>query len=112
MPVRMLKARPFEVATFGVAGVASFVPFYLMLPSGEDRIARQTAKLVPRLERNMSYIAPRAHRLINRVEPPIERTFHRIDNRLPLEWVAQTLDKRIKNGVDRVEKYQHRRHRL
>ncbi|KAI1633366.1 hypothetical protein F4809DRAFT_623825 [Biscogniauxia mediterranea] len=106
MPVHMPRARPSEVATFGVAGVTGFVPFYLMLPSGEDRIARQTAKLAPRLERNMSYIAPRAHRLIDRVEPRVERTFHRIDNRLPLERMAQTLDRRIKNGVDRAERYQ------
>ncbi|KAI1500312.1 hypothetical protein F5X99DRAFT_241069 [Biscogniauxia marginata] len=105
MPVRIPGPRFSEVVTFGVAGVASFAPFYFMLPSGEDLLAKQTAKWAPRWERNISYFVPPAQRMVQRVEHPLERTVKRIDNRLPLETMAHNVEGRIKRGIDRAERY-------
>ncbi|KAI1339967.1 hypothetical protein F5Y15DRAFT_381003 [Xylariaceae sp. FL0016] len=103
MPVRIPKARGTEIATFGIAGVGAFAPFYFMLPGAEERLASQTARWAPRWERNISYFAPPAQRIAQRVEPRVERTVKRIDNKLPLERVALGVDKRIKSGIDKME---------
>ncbi|KAI1481327.1 hypothetical protein K445DRAFT_59438 [Daldinia sp. EC12] len=104
MPVRIPRANRTELATFGVAGVAGFAPFYFMLPGAEERLASQTARWAPRWERNISYFAPPAQRFAQRIEPRLEKTVKRIDNRLPLERVAQGVDRRIKYGINKVNK--------
>ncbi|RYP40957.1 hypothetical protein DL769_011682 [Monosporascus sp. CRB-8-3] len=104
MPVRIPKARPTEIATFGVAGVAGFAPFYFMLPGAEERLAHQTAIWAPRWERNISHFATPAQRIAQRIEPPVQRTVKKIDDRLPLERAAQSVDRRIKKGLERFEK--------
>ncbi|KAI1394816.1 hypothetical protein F4819DRAFT_234427 [Hypoxylon fuscum] len=105
MPVRIPRAGSTEMATFGLAGVAGFAPFYFMLPGAEERLAAQTARWAPRWERNISYFASPAQRIAQRVEPRIEKTVKRIDNRLPLEKVAKNVDRRIKHGIDRMSKH-------
>lgn len=105
MPVRIPKARPTEIATFGAAGVAGFAPFYFMLPGAEERLAHQTAVWAPRWERNISHFASPAERLAQRVEPPINRAVKRIDNKLPLEKAALNVDRRIKYGLQKFDKF-------
>ncbi|KAI0025202.1 hypothetical protein F4780DRAFT_775199 [Xylariomycetidae sp. FL0641] len=105
MPVRIPKARGTELATFGVAGVGAFAPFYFLLPGAEERLASQTARWAPRWERNVGYLAAPAERLAHRVEPRAERLAHRLDDRLPLARVALGVDRRIKNGIDRAERW-------
>ncbi|KAI0543839.1 hypothetical protein F4679DRAFT_80378 [Xylaria curta] len=102
MPVRIPAPRSSETAIIGMAGVASFAPFYMMLPGAEERIASQTARWAPRWERSISRFAAPAERLAQRAEPRVSRTVKRIDNRLPLEKMAQNVDRRIKKGVDRM----------
>ncbi|KAI8955131.1 hypothetical protein F4801DRAFT_376179 [Xylaria longipes] len=102
MPVRIPAARGSETAIIGMAGVASFAPFYMMLPGAEERLASQTARWAPRWERNISRFAAPAERLAQRAEPRIARTVRRVENRLPLEKMAQNVDRRIKKGVDRM----------
>ncbi|KAI6083895.1 hypothetical protein F4821DRAFT_181910 [Hypoxylon rubiginosum] len=104
MPVRLPRARSTEVATFGLAGVAGFAPFYFMLPGAEERLATQTARWAPRWERNISYFAPPAQRIAQRVEPRVEKTVKKIDSRLPLEKVAKNVDRRIKLSIDKMSK--------
>ncbi|KAI8959425.1 hypothetical protein F5Y11DRAFT_302383 [Daldinia sp. FL1419] len=104
MPVRIPRANRTELATFGIAGVAGFAPFYFMLPGAEERLATQTARWAPRWERNISYFASPAQRITQRVEPRLERTVKRIDNRLPLEKVAKNVDRRIKYGIDKMNR--------
>ncbi|KAI2631836.1 hypothetical protein GGR54DRAFT_581169 [Hypoxylon sp. NC1633] len=104
MPVRIPKARTTEIATFGVAGVAGFAPFYFMLPGAEERLATQTARWAPRWERNISYFAPPARIIAQRVEPRVGRTVRKIDDRLPLEKVAKNVDRQIKYGIDKMSK--------
>ncbi|KAI1460943.1 hypothetical protein F4805DRAFT_350577 [Annulohypoxylon moriforme] len=106
MPVRIPKARSTEIATFGFAGVAGFAPFYFMLPGAEERLAAQTTRWAPRWERNISYFAPPAQRIAQRVEPRVERTVKKIDDRLPLEKMAKTVDRRIKYGIERFGKHE------
>ncbi|OTA57148.1 hypothetical protein K449DRAFT_450255 [Hypoxylon sp. EC38] len=105
MPIRIPKARRSEVATFGLAGVAGFAPFYFMLPGAEERLAHQTARWAPRWERNISYFAPPAQRIAQRVEPRLEKTVKKIDDRLPLEKMAKNMDRRIKYGIDKMSKH-------
>ncbi|KAI0192305.1 hypothetical protein EV127DRAFT_426613 [Xylaria flabelliformis] len=102
MPVRIPAPRSSETAIIGMAGVASFAPFYMMLPGAEERIASQTARWAPRWERSISRFAAPAERLAQRAEPRVSRTVKRIDNRLPLEKMALNVDRRIKKGVDRM----------
>ncbi|KAI1745272.1 hypothetical protein F4680DRAFT_401622 [Xylaria scruposa] len=102
MPVRIPAPRSSETAIIGMAGVASFAPFYMMLPGAEERIASQTARWAPRWERSISRFAAPAERFAQRAEPRVARTVKRIDNRLPLEKMAQNVDRRIKKGVDRM----------
>ncbi|KAI0593320.1 hypothetical protein F4775DRAFT_578564 [Biscogniauxia sp. FL1348] len=104
MPVRIPRARSSEIATFGVAGIGAFAPFYFMLPGAEERLSSQTARWAPRWERNISYFAPPAQRIAQRIEPRLERTIKRIDDKLPLERVALNVDRRIKHGIDRAER--------
>ncbi|KAI0147701.1 hypothetical protein GGR57DRAFT_242841 [Xylariaceae sp. FL1272] len=101
MPVRIPKPRGSEIATFGVAGVAGFAPFYFMLPSAEERLAAQTAKWAPRWERNISYFAPPAERIAQRAEPHVSRTVKKIDDKLPLEKYATKADARIKKSIEK-----------
>ncbi len=105
MPVRIPKARPTEIATFGAAGVAGLAPLYFMLPGAEERLAHQTATWAPRWERNISHFASPARRIAERVEPPLHRTVKRIDDKLPLERAALSVDRRIKYGIEKFEKY-------
>ncbi|GAP83890.2 putative 4-coumarate:coenzyme a ligase [Rosellinia necatrix] len=102
MPVRIPAARGSETAIFGMAGVASLAPLYMMLPGAEERLAAQTARWAPRWERSISRFAAPAERLAQRAEPRIARTVQKIDNKLPLEKMAQNVDRRIKNGIDRM----------
>lgn len=53
-------------------------------------------------ERNINYFTGPIERGTQRVAIPVERTVKRIDNRLPLERMALSADKRIKNGIERV----------
>lgn len=105
MPVRIPAARPSEYAAFGFAGVVGFAPFYMMLPGAEERIASQTIKWAPRWERNVSYFASPAAKVAQRVEPRVGKTVQRIDNRLPLERVAKGVDRQIKFGIVKANKY-------
>ncbi|KAI0113687.1 hypothetical protein GGR51DRAFT_20777 [Nemania sp. FL0031] len=104
MPVRIPAPRRSETAFFGVAGVASLAPFYMMIPGAEERLASQTARWAPRWERNISRVAAPVERFAQRAEPRISRTVKKIDNKLPLEKMAQNVDRRIKNGVDRMDR--------
>lgn len=102
MPVRIPAARRSETAIFGMAGVASLAPLYMMLPGAEERLASQTARWAPRWERNISRFAAPAERLALRAEPRVARTVQKIDNKLPLEKMAMNVDRRIKSGIDRM----------
>ncbi|KAI0403418.1 hypothetical protein F4802DRAFT_288654 [Xylaria palmicola] len=104
MPVRIPAARGSETAIIGMAGIASFAPFYMMLPGAEERVATQTARWAPRWERNISHFVAPAERFAQRAEPRVARTIKRIDSRLPLEKMAQNIDRRIKNGIGRMGK--------
>ncbi|KAK5635068.1 hypothetical protein RRF57_010780 [Xylaria bambusicola] len=106
MPVRIPAARGSETAIFGMAGLASFAPFYMMLPGAEERIASQTARWAPRWERNISRVAAPAERFAQRAEPRIARTVRKIESRVPLEKMAQNVDRRIKRGIDRMSKHE------
>ncbi|KAI1084787.1 hypothetical protein F5B20DRAFT_221294 [Whalleya microplaca] len=105
MPVRIPKARASEVATFGFAGVASFAPFYMMIPGAEERVAHQTARWAPRWERNISYCAPPAQRIAQRVEPRLEKAVKKVEHTLHLEMMAKSVDRRIKYGIDKMSKH-------
>ncbi|KAI1201823.1 hypothetical protein F5X97DRAFT_319829 [Nemania serpens] len=102
MPVRIPAPRRSETAFFGMAGVASLAPFYMMLPGAEERVAAQTARWAPRWERSISRVAAPAERLTQRAEPRVSRTIKRIDDKLPLERMALNVDRRIKSGIDRM----------
>ncbi|KAI0975021.1 hypothetical protein F4678DRAFT_359728 [Xylaria arbuscula] len=106
MPIRIPAARGSETAIFGMAGVVTFAPFYMMLPGAEERIASQTARWAPRWERNISRVAAPAERLALRAEPRVARTVKRIESRVPLEKMAQNVDRRIKRGIDRMAKHE------
>ncbi|GAW23624.1 hypothetical protein ANO14919_131980 [Xylariales sp. No.14919] len=105
MPVRIPAARGSETAIFGMAGVVSFAPFYMMLPGAEERVASQTARWAPRWERNISRFAAPAERIAQRAEPRAARAVKRFESRVPLEKMAQNVDRRIKNGIDRMHKH-------
>ncbi|KAI1428891.1 hypothetical protein F5Y12DRAFT_639666 [Xylaria sp. FL1777] len=105
MPIRIPAARGSETAIFGMAGIASFAPLYMMLPGAEERIASQTARWAPRWERNISRLAAPAERFAQRAEPRVARTVKRIESRVPLEKMAQNVDRRIKSGIDRFGKH-------
>jgi hypothetical protein len=102
MPVRIPKARPTEIATFGAAGVAGFAPFYFMLPGAEERLAHQTAVWAPRWERNISHFAPPARMVAQRAEPHVGKTMQKIDSKLPLEKVAKNVDQRINKQMTKI----------
>ncbi|KAI1811227.1 hypothetical protein GGS20DRAFT_125172 [Poronia punctata] len=104
MPVRIPAARGSETAIFGMAGVAGFAPFYMMLPGAEERMASQTTHWAPRWERNISHFAAPAERMALRAHPRVSRTVQRIDKGLPLEKIALNVDRRIKRGIERMNK--------
>ncbi|KAI1359872.1 hypothetical protein F5Y08DRAFT_63743 [Xylaria arbuscula] len=106
MPVRIPAARGSETAIIGMAGIASFAPFYMMLPGAEERIASQTVKWAPRWERSISRVAAPAERFCQRAEPRLARTVKRIESRVPMEKMAQNVDRRIKRGIDRMHKHE------
>ncbi|RWA10348.1 hypothetical protein EKO27_g4753 [Xylaria grammica] len=91
MPVRIPAARGSETAIFGMAGV--------------ERVASQTARWAPRWERNISRFAAPAERIAQRAEPRAARAVKRFESRVPLEKMAQNVDRRIKNGIDRMHKH-------
>ncbi|KAH9896214.1 hypothetical protein F4778DRAFT_259265 [Xylariomycetidae sp. FL2044] len=105
MPVRLPKPRRGEIATYGLAGVGAFAPFYFMMPGAEERLASNTAKWAPRWERNISYFAPPAQNLTERVHPHLGRTVNNLHGKLPLERAAVSVDGRIKRGIDRADRY-------
>ncbi|GAB1316755.1 hypothetical protein MFIFM68171_06965 [Madurella fahalii] len=102
MPVRIPAATRTEVWCMGAAGVTSLAPFYLMAPSANDRLTKQTTKWAPRWERNITFFKSPAERGINRITPPIERAVHRLENRLPLERAAKGVDRSIRKNLDRL----------
>ncbi|KAH8677788.1 hypothetical protein BX600DRAFT_431111 [Xylariales sp. PMI_506] len=103
MPIRIPKAGATEGVAFATAGVVGFAPFYMMLPGAEERIASQTVKWAPRWERNISYFTAPAQKVAQRVERPVSKTVKKVDDRLPLEKMAKTVDRRIKYGMDRIQ---------
>lgn len=102
MPVRIPAASKTEIFCYGAAGVSAFAPFYLMAPGAEERLARQTLKWAPRWERNITMFKSPVERGIQRVTPPVARAVQRVENRLPLEKVAQKTDRGIKKSIDRM----------
>ncbi|KAH9996363.1 hypothetical protein F4779DRAFT_187223 [Xylariaceae sp. FL0662B] len=102
MPLRLPTTRTTELATYGVAGVVGFAPFYFILPGTEERLAHQTARWAPRWERNISYFAPPAQRIAQRIEPRLERTVKKIEHTLPLEKAAKGMSRRIIYGFDKM----------
>ena len=102
MPVRIPSASRAEVFCYGAAGVSAFAPFYLLAPGAEERLASQTIKWAPRWERNITFFKSPVERGIQRVAPPIARTVRRVENRLPLEKVAQKTDQGIRRSIDRM----------
>jgi hypothetical protein len=105
MPPRIPKARSSEMLTYGVAGLGAFAPLWFILPGAEERLAAQTARWAPRWEKNISYLVPRVERGIQRVEPPVSRAVRSLDRRLPLEKWAKGVDRRIKNSIDRLNRF-------
>ncbi|KAK8094622.1 hypothetical protein PG997_001307 [Apiospora hydei] len=86
MPVRIPAARPSEYAAFGFAGVP------------DDQVGA-------RWERNVSYFASPAAKVAQRVEPRVGRTVQRLDDRLPLERVAKGVNRQIRFGIVKANKY-------
>ena len=85
----------------GAAGVGVLTPLYLIMPGAQERLALQTAKWAPRWERNICYFTPRVERGVQRIEPPVSRLVQRVDEKLPLERMAKSVDRTIKNGIAR-----------
>ncbi|KAH6656609.1 hypothetical protein BKA67DRAFT_160728 [Truncatella angustata] len=104
MPIRFPKAGRTEGAAFAAAGIAGFAPLYMILPGAEERMAAQTLKWAPRWERNISYFAPPAQRVAQRVEPHASKNMKKLDDRLPLEKIAQSVHRRMEKGIDRFQK--------
>jgi hypothetical protein len=102
MPVIIPKASPTEIVSFGMAGVAAFAPFYMIMPGAEERMAKQTTYWAPRWERNITFFKYPVERGIQRVTPPVARTVQTIDRRLPLEKNMKRLDTRIKKNLDTI----------
>ncbi|KAK5658210.1 hypothetical protein OQA88_2185 [Cercophora sp. LCS_1] len=102
MPLRIPAATKGEVFCFGAAGAAAFAPFYLMAPGANQRLAQQTNKWAPRWERNITMFKNPVERGIQRVTPPVARAVQRVENRLPLEKVAQKTDRGIKKSIDKM----------
>ncbi|KAK4108435.1 hypothetical protein N656DRAFT_784190 [Canariomyces notabilis] len=102
MPVRIPAATRTEVWCMGAAGVTSLAPFYLMAPSANERLTKQTTKWAPRWERNITFFRTPAERSINRIKPPVEKAVQRLEQRLPLEKVAKRVDRGIKKNLDRL----------
>lgn len=102
MPVRvpqLPKARRSEIFTFGAAGVGVLTPLYLVMPGAEARLQKQTDKWAPRWERNINYFTPPVERGVQRLEPPVSRMVQRVEQRLPLEKMAKSVDKGIRNSI-------------
>lgn len=109
MPVRIPAARASEVVSFGVGGVAAFAPIYMMLaPGAEETMARHTTRWAPRWEHvAQRYITPPVqHAVRTHVAPPVERTVQRVDRitNPHMARAAQHVDRRIRNGLQRVQK--------
>jgi hypothetical protein len=100
MPVRIPAATRTEVFCFGAAGVSVFAPFYMAFPGAEERVARQTLKWAPRWERNITFFKSPVERSIQRVTPPVARTVQRVEDKMPLDKIAQRADRRIKKNFD------------
>lgn len=85
----------------GAAGVGVLTPLYLVMPGAEERLSTQTNKWAPRWERNLSYFTPPMEKGVQRLEPPVARMVQRAEERLPLEKMAKSMDKGIKNSIAR-----------
>lgn len=101
MVVRIAATKTSETLCYAGATFGALAPLYFLLPSGERRLASQTAKWAPRWERNLSYFTPTAEKSIKRVEPPVARAIRSVEGRLPLEKVAKGAERRIQAGFDR-----------
>jgi hypothetical protein len=100
---KLPKAKTSEILCIGAAGVGVLAPLYMIMPGAEENLAKQTTKWAPRWERNISYFVSPAEKTALRIEPPIARTMQNIDQRLPLEKMAKSLDKSIRAGIDRFQ---------
>lgn len=98
---RLPAARPSEIFCMGAAGVGVLTPLYLVMPGAEERLSTQTNKWAPRWERNLSYFTPPMEKGVQRLEPPVARMVQRAEERLPLEKMAKSMDKGIKNSIAR-----------
>ena len=101
MVLRLAAGKTTETICMAGATATALAPLYFLLPSGEQRLAQQTAKWAPRWEKNLSYFTPAAEKSIKRVEPPVARAVRAVERRLPLEKVAKGAEKRIQWGFDR-----------
>ncbi|KAK3391125.1 hypothetical protein B0H63DRAFT_132398 [Podospora didyma] len=95
MPVRIPAPTKTEVFCFGAAGVGALAPFYMMAPSANERVARQTLKWAPKWERNITFFKSPVERGIQKMSPPVARTVQKIEGKLPLEKVANRASSRI-----------------
>ncbi|KAH6976932.1 hypothetical protein BGZ61DRAFT_448488 [Ilyonectria robusta] len=105
MPVRVPRlpqARRSEIFTFGAAGVGVLTPLYMFMPGAEERLSNQTNKWAPRWERNINYFTSPVERGVQRIEPPVAKMVQRIDERLPLEKMAKSMEKGIRSGITKM----------
>lgn len=105
MPLRRVPklpgARKSEIFCMGAAGVGVLTPLYMVMPGAEERLASQTTKWAPRWERNVSYFIPPMEKGVQKLEAPVARMVQRVDDKLPLEAMAKSVDKGIRNGIAR-----------
>ncbi|CAM1510093.1 Fc.00g004280.m01.CDS01 [Cosmosporella sp. VM-42] len=94
-------ARRSEMLIMGAAGVGVLAPLYMVMPGAQERLDTQTNKWAPRWERNLSYFTPTAEKSIQKIEPPVARMIQRVEDRLPLEKMAKSVDKGIRNQIAR-----------
>lgn len=85
----------------GAAGVGVLTPLYMVMPGAEERLAHQTTKWAPRWERNVSYFIPPVERGVQKIEPPVSRMVQKMEDKLPLEKMAKSVDKGIRNSIAR-----------
>ncbi|KAI1439069.1 hypothetical protein GGR50DRAFT_637287 [Xylaria sp. CBS 124048] len=104
MPVRIPAPRGSETAVFGLAGLAGFAPFNMMIPGAKERMASQTARWAPRWERSITRVANPAERIAQRVEPPAARTVKTVSESLRLEKMALGVDRRIRGSINRFNR--------
>ncbi|KAJ3522584.1 hypothetical protein NM208_g12793 [Fusarium decemcellulare] len=80
---RLPAARPSEIFCMGAAGVGVLTPLYLVMPGAEERLSNQTNKVS------------------SESSPPVAKIVQRVEDRLPLEKMAKSVDKGIRSGIAR-----------